>query len=170
MWSGLRVTRLLVGPVVDLMHVDLPARQIDIDAALVGFGVVLKTQLLTYLFYAWLNLLYVTRTVVAFADNNMQICLTLASCLSYARLQDVLGFLHKLAMQVDGVGRDTLGRIVLAKDELGCLLVVLFHSHAMLFALVRERFGRRPVTAIVCFLGALETLVPLLRFLSCQVS
>jgi hypothetical protein len=55
----------------------------------------------------------------------MQVRLPRGLGVADALLEDVLGLLDELAVQVDGVVGDAAGGVVLAEDELGRLLVVL---------------------------------------------
>ena len=65
----------------------------------------------------------------------MKMCLAVRLGIFDTLLQDILGFLHELTVQVDGVGFNPSRGIVLAEDEIGCLLVVLFHHCAVSLAL-----------------------------------
>lgn len=67
---------------------------------------------------------------------HVKMCLTVGAGVSDALLEDILGFLDELTVQIDGVALDPPRRIVLAKDEVGGLLVVLLHHCAMSFALL----------------------------------
>lgn len=60
--------------------------------------------------------------VIPLAHDDMQMGLALRLCGTNTRLENVLGLLDELAVQVDRVGRDV--RVVLAEDKLGRLLVV----------------------------------------------
>lgn len=70
-----------------------------------------------------------------------------------ALLQNLLGLLDELPVQIDGVGRDASVGIVLAEDKLRRLSVVFLHFAAVGFALLGELFGARAIAARVCFLG-----------------
>jgi hypothetical protein len=113
-----------------------PASQVDIDAALVLLGGIVKPQLLAQTLDAGLDLLHVARRVVPLADNDMQVILTGALGVADALLEDILGLLDELAVQVNGVLGDATGCVVLAEDELGGLLVVLGLLPLMLLAFV----------------------------------
>lgn len=66
-----------------------------------------------------------------------------------ALLEDVLGLLDELAVQVDGVGGGPARRVVLAEDVLAGALVVLVHPRRVLLALVAQLLGLRAVAALV---------------------
>ena len=50
--------------------------QVDIHSAFIRLGLILQSKLLTDLFNLGFNLLDMTRTVVSFTHNNMEMCLT----------------------------------------------------------------------------------------------
>lgn len=52
---------------------------------------------------------------------------------SDALLENIFGFLDELSMQVNGIAVDPPKSIIFPEDEVGCLLVVLFHHCAMSF-------------------------------------
>jgi hypothetical protein len=74
--------------------------------------------------------------MIPLADNDVQVRLAGALGVADALLEDVLGLLDELAVQVDGVLGDPAGRVVLAEDELGRLLVVLRLLPLVLLAFV----------------------------------
>lgn len=80
----------------------------------------------------------------------MQMILSMCLGVFDALLQNLLGLLNELSVQIDRVGRDASVGVVLAKDELGRLLVILFHLAAVRLALLREFFGFRAIAARVC--------------------
>ena len=143
-------------PIIRLLHVDRTSSEIDIHTTLVGLCMVLQAHFLTHLFHSWLYLLNMIDTVVAFADNDMQVCLSRALRISDSLFHNVLGFLHELAMKVNCVGSYAAFRIVLSKDELGSLFVVLLHLCAMRLALLGQRMRRCTITPPVCLLGFCE--------------
>lgn len=53
-----------------------------------------------------------------------------------AVLEDILGLLDELAVQVDGVVGDAIHCVVLAEDVVAGLLVVLIHLGRVAFSLV----------------------------------
>jgi hypothetical protein len=67
-----------------------------------------------------------------------------------ALLQDPLGLLDELPVQVDGIGVDAAGCVVLAEDEVRGLLVVRFHLDGVLLALLGQLVGRRAIASLVC--------------------
>jgi hypothetical protein len=114
--------------------------------------VVLQAEFTTDLFDSWLDLLDMARTVVASAHDDVQVCLTSTPRILYSLLQDVLGFLDELTVEVDGVPRDATFGVVLAKDELGRLSIILFHSGAVVFALLRQGMRCRAIPARISLL------------------
>lgn len=114
----------------------LAALEVDVDAAGVVLGGVVQAQLAADLLDAGLDLLDVPRAVVALADDNVQVGLPAGAGVADARLQDVLGLLDKLPVQVDGVVGYAARRVVLAEDVLGRLLVVRLHLRRVPLALV----------------------------------
>ena len=97
-----------------------------------------QSQLLTYLLDSRLDLLYVSRRVVALSYNDMQMCLVLRSRLLYPRFEDVFCFFHELTVQVYCVSSDTSLGVVFTEDEFGCLLVVSFGRGFVFLAFFRE--------------------------------
>lgn len=69
-------------------------------------------------------------------SSHVKMCLTVGPGVSDALLEDILGFLNELTVQIDGVALNPPRCIVLAEDEVGGLLVVLLHHCAMSFALL----------------------------------
>ena len=102
-----------------------PALQININPPVVLLGAIVQPQLLAQPLDARLDLLHASGRVVPLADNDMQVRLPRGLGVADALLEDVLGLLDELAVQVDGVLGDAAGRVVLAEDELGRLFVVL---------------------------------------------
>jgi len=79
----------------------------------------------------------------------MKMGLVVLLCISYPLLQDVLGLLHKLTMQINCVvGNSAIG-IVLSENEIRGLLIVLVHLCAVGFALLRQVVGGSSITALV---------------------
>jgi hypothetical protein len=103
---------------------DATALQVDIKTALVLLGGIVQTEFPAKLLNSRLQLLHPSSRVVALADDDMQMGLTSGLGMADARLKDVLGLLNELAVEVDGVIGYATRRIVLAEDELGCLLVI----------------------------------------------
>lgn len=69
--------------------------------------------------------------------------------ISYSRLQDILGFLHELTMQIDCIVWNSSIGIVFPEYEVGRLLVVLIHLCAMGFAFLRQVVGGSPISTLV---------------------
>lgn len=90
----------------------------------------------------------------------MQMVLPVCLGISNALLQNILGLLDKLAVQIDGVLSNPPARIVLSEYIFGGLLVVLLHLAAVCLSLLRELFGA----------GAIAVLVGLLRLKQSEVS
>lgn len=151
------VTLLVALPALDLGHVHGAAGQVDVDAALVGLGVVLQAHLATDLFDFGLDLLYMAGTVVAPAHDHVQVRLALSPGVADALLHDVLRLLHELAVQVDGVGGHPAGRVVLPEDEVRGLFVVFRHLAPVGLAFLAQRVRRRAVASLV---GLLRLIFP----------
>ena len=152
----LRVLRLVLVAVVEVRHLRRSIAagfQLDVHATLIVLSVVLQTELAADLLDARLDLLHVVRRVVSLADDHVEVRLAVLLGVANALLEDLLGFFHKLAVQVDGVTVDFADGVVLAEDELGGLLVVLVGFGGVRLALLRQLF--RP--------GAIAALVGLLR-------
>lgn len=69
--------------------------------------------------------------------------------ISYSRLQDILGFLHELTMEINCIVWNSAIRIVFAKYKVRGLLVVLLHLCTMGFAFLRQVVGGSPISALV---------------------
>jgi hypothetical protein len=124
----LRMLRLMLLAVIESRHLrsavpttSLP--QIDVDPALVLLGIVLQSQLATNLLDLGLDLLHVPDTVVPLAHNDVQMPLARLLRVSDALLQNLLGFLDELAVQVDGVRVYAAHGVVFAENVLGGLFV-----------------------------------------------
>lgn len=119
LWLILAVALLLLvsAPVVDIMHVNSTTSQVDIDSSLVWFGVILQSKLLTNLLHTRLDLLYVTRTVITFADNDVQVGLAVGLRVSDALFEDIFSFLNELSVKINGIGRHSTICIVFPEDE-----------------------------------------------------
>ena len=81
-------------------------------------------------------------TVVALANDDVQMRLPGLLGVADALLEDLLGLLDELAVQVDGVGVDAADGVVFAENVLGRLFVVVVC------------FGGGAVAALVGLLGA----------------
>lgn len=81
----------------------------------------------------------------------MQMVLPMRLGILNALFQDILRLLDELPMQIDRIGRYAPVGVVLAEDELGCLLVVLVHLAPVGLALLRELFCGRAIAALVGF-------------------
>ena len=127
----------------------LAARQVDIHAALVLLGRVVQPHLLADLLDARLDLLDVPGAVVALADDHMQMRLAPGLGVADARLQDVLGLLDELAVEIDRVVGDPALHIVLAEDVFRRLLVVLVLLGLVLLSLVGQSLGLGAIAALV---------------------
>ena len=98
-------------------------------------------------------------------NSHVQVRLPLGAGLADAGLEDVLGLLDELAVQVDGVLAHAPRRVVLPEDVLARLLVVLRHPRPVRLALVAQLLRPRPVPALVrlprlcVFLGKRRSLV-----------
>jgi len=68
-------------------------------------------------------------------------------------LQNILGFLHKLPVQINCIGFNAPRRVVLLEDKLRCLAIILLHFAPVRFALLAEFFGPCAIAGRVCFFG-----------------
>lgn len=164
------VVTLVALPAVHGTHINLSTSQVDVDPPLIRLGVILQSELLTDLFDPRLDLLYVSRTMIPLADNNMQVILAGAPCIFDSLLQDILGLLHELSVQIDRIRRHAIGRIVLAKNEVGGLLVVLRHLLAVRLSFIGELFCCCAVAGIVGLFGPLEAGAAFGGFLTGEVA
>jgi hypothetical protein len=114
----------------------LAALQVDVDPAGILLGAILQAQLAAQLLDLGLELLDVVGRVVALADDGVQVLLAAGLILADPKLEDALGLLDELAVQVDGVGLDAAWGVVLAEDKVRRLPVVLVHLCVMTLALV----------------------------------
>lgn len=130
-------------------HIDAPARQVNVYAALVLFGGAVQAELLAEALDGGLDLLDVADRVVPLADDDVQVALATGLGVADARLEDALGLLHELAVQVDGVLGHVARRVVLAEDVLGRLLVVRVTLRLVLLALVGQGLGAGAVAMLV---------------------
>jgi len=150
---GLLMRRLVPAPAVRLPHGRRrrrrPALEVDVDAPRVVLGRALQTQVAAQLLDPRLDLLHVAGTVVALADDGVQVRLAPGLVGPDALLEDARRLVGELAVQVDGVLGHAAGRVVLAEDVLGRLPVVVVHGGRMALALVAERLGLRAVAALV---------------------
>jgi hypothetical protein len=135
-----------------------PSRQIDVYPPLIRLSLILQPLLLTYLLHSGLNFLDVRRTMVPLAHNHVEVCLAGRFCVPDPLFENVFGFLHKLAVQVDRVRCDATFGIVLAKDELGGLFVIFVHGSAMRFAFFGQLVGGGTVATVVGLFGLGKTI------------
>lgn len=129
------------------------APEVDVYAAGVVLGAALQPQLAAHLLDLGLELLDVAGRVVALAGDGVQVWLAAGLVGADALLEDALGLVDKLAVQVDGVGLDLARRVVLAEDVLGRLLVVLVHLGLVPLALVGQLLGRGAAAQLVDLAG-----------------
>ena len=85
-------------------HIRRTTLQIDIHPTRIRLRVELQPLLLTNPLHHRLDLLNVSWRVIALAHNDVQMVLTLAFGGADPRLEDALGFVDVLPVQVDGVG------------------------------------------------------------------
>jgi hypothetical protein len=150
--------------------VNIAARQINIDPPLILLRPIRQPQLLTNLLDARLDLLHMPDTVIPLPNNNMQVPLPGLARIADPLLQDILGLLDELAVQIDGVGVDAARSVVLAEDEFGGLFVVGGHLCAVRFAFVAQGLCGGAVAGVVGFFGARETFAALVGFGACEVA
>lgn len=68
-------------------------------------------------------------------------------------LQDVLGFLDELSMEIYGVAVDAADGVVFPEDVVGRLLIVLFHHGTMSLAFLGEFVRCCSIASIVRLMG-----------------
>lgn len=83
----------------------------------------------------------------------MEVVLAMRLGIFNALFQNLLRLLDKLSVQVDCIRLYATICVILAENELGRLLVILFHFAPVGLALFRELFGGGAITARVGFLG-----------------
>ena len=83
----------------------------------------------------------------------MKMVLTMLFRILNAFFQNVLGLLHKLAVQVNLVLIDPARRVVLPEDILGRLTVEVVHLGVVRFALVGQLLRPGSITGLVGLLG-----------------
>lgn len=132
---------------------DLGSGQVNKDAAVVGLGGIVEAQLAAHLLDAGLDFLHATSAVVALADNYVQVPLAPGLGVANAGLENVLGLLDELTVQVDGVLGHALRVVVLPEYVLRGLLIVALHVGAVLLALVGEALGFGAVAIFVRLAG-----------------
>jgi len=155
----LRMLRLMLLAVIERRHLrrTMPAAalsQINVNPPLVLLRVELQPQLPAHSFHPRLDLLHMPGTVVALANDDVQMRLPRLLGVADALLEDLLGLLDELAVQVDGVGVDAADGVVFAENVLGRLFVVVVCFGGVGFGLVRQVFGGGAVAALVGLLGA----------------
>lgn len=91
--------------------------------------------------------------MVTLADDGVEMRLAPCLVLADAALEDTLGLFNELAVEIDGVGFDAAGGVVLPEDELGGLEVVLVHLAVVGFALVGELLCGCAVAIVVSASG-----------------
>jgi hypothetical protein len=114
----------------------VPALEIDVYPSGVILCAVLEAQLAAELLHLGLELLDVVGRVVALADDSVQVRLASSLIRADALFENALRLFDELAVQVDAIGVDTAGGVVLAEDVFGCLLVVFIDLGAVSLALV----------------------------------
>lgn len=164
------VLRLVLVAVVVVRHLRRPIAaglQLDVHATFVLLGVVLQSKFAADLLDARLDLLHVAGGVISLADDHVEVRLSALLSVADALLEDLLGFFHELAVQVDSVAVDSAHGVVLAEDEFGGLLVVLVGFGCVRLALLRQFLRPAAVAALVGLLRLRgEVLVLALLFTS----
>lgn len=149
----LLLSAMVAGVAAVLRRDSVAALEVDVDAAGVLLGAKLESQLAAQLLDLGLDLLDVSRRVVALADDGMQVCLAGGLVGADALLEDALSFLDELAVQIDAVGLYAAGCVVLAEDEVGGLLIVVVHLGIMRLALVGELLRAGAIAVVVRLSG-----------------
>lgn len=116
----------------------LAALEIDVYPPSIILCAIPEAQLATELLYLGLELLNVVGRVVTLADNSVQVRLASSLIRADALFENALRLLDELAVEVDAIGVDTAGSVVLAKDVVGRLAVVLVHFGTVSLALVGQ--------------------------------
>lgn len=111
-----------------------------------------------------------SRAVVAFADNNVQVGLALLTSISDALLQNLFRLFHILTMEIDRVCCDLANGIVLAEDELGCLFVVSVSLRSMLLALLAQAVRLSTIASRVGLLRLCSKVLALTLLLTSEIS
>lgn len=83
----------------------------------------------------------------------MQMSLTMRLCIFDALLQNLLGLLNELSMQINRVGRYASAGIVLLEDELRRLSIIILHLAPVRLSLLGVLLGAGAITARVRLLG-----------------
>lgn len=123
---------------------------------------IVEPHLATELLDSGLELLDAALAVVALADNGVDVRLAAVAVGAHAHLEDALGLLDELAVEVNLVLVDAARGIVGAEDKVGRLLVVGVYLGVVVLALVGELLGGGAVAVAVGLLGAIEARPPLL--------
>lgn len=79
----------------------------------------------------------------------MEVCLSLLLGVADALVENLLGLLDKLTVQVDGVGGNAPGGVVLPEDVLARAPVILVHQRGVFLALIAQVLGRLAIAALV---------------------
>jgi hypothetical protein len=169
----LRMLRLVLVAVVEVRHLRRSIAgglQLNVHATLVVLSVVLQSEFAADLLDARLDLLHVVHRVVSLADDHVQVRLAVLLGVADALLEDLLGLLDELAVQVDGVAVDFADGVVLAEDELGGLLVVLVGFGGVRLALLRQLFRPGAVAALVGLLGLRSEMLVLTLLFTSEVT
>jgi hypothetical protein len=127
----------------------LTALEVDVDTTSVLLRPVLQAHLAAQLLNLGLELLDVARGVVALANNGVQVRLAAGAVCADPLLEDALGLLDELTVQVNAVLLDAPVGVVLAEDELRGLAVVVVHLAIVGLALVGQLLGRGAVAVRV---------------------
>lgn len=87
--------------------------------------------------------------MVALADDDVQVRLAARLVCADALLENALCFFDELAVEIDAVGVDAAGGVVLAEDVFGGLSVVFLDLGIVRLALVGQFLGSGTVAILV---------------------
>lgn len=124
------------------------ALEVDVYPSSIVLCTILEPQLATQFLHLGLELLNVVGRVVTLADNSVQVRLAPGLIRADALLENALRLFDELAVQIDAIGFDTAGGVVLAEDVIGRLVVVFPHLGVVSLALVGQ-FLRSGAVAIL---------------------
>lgn len=114
----------------------ISALEIDVYPSSIVLCAILEAQLATELLHLGLELLDVVGRVVALADNSVQVRLAASLIGPDTLLENALRLFDELAVEVDAIGVDATGGVVLAEDVVRRLVVVFPHLGLVSLALV----------------------------------
>lgn len=112
--SGLMMPILMPS---SLRLIRITALQVNKNSPRIFLRPILQPKLIAKLLDLGLQLLHMTRRVIALAYNDMKMMLSPGLIRPNSLLNNALRLLYKLSVQVDLIGLDTTGGIVLTEDK-----------------------------------------------------